>query len=105
MSYAERYTVIHKSLHEIKRIGGVESKLAILNGTLVSAVVMGIGMWQFIPLGVATHLFLAWVTKGDAWARQIYMRYQTQADKYDPWPHAIQNKNARPVGFGRGMLC
>jgi type IV secretory pathway TrbD component len=101
----QRYTVIHKSLHEIKRIAGVESRLAILNGTMVAAFVMGLGMWHFIPLGFGAHIFLAWVTKKDAWARQIYIRYVTQADRYDPWPHAVQNKNKRPEGFGRGMLC
>lgn len=105
MEYQQRITSIHKSLHEIKRIGGVESKLAILNGTFLAAFVMGLGMWQFIPVGIGTHMFLAWVTKNDAWARQIYMRYVTQADKYDPWPHAIQKKNERPEGFGKGMLC
>lgn len=105
MEYTPRVNVIHKSLHEVKRIGGVESKLAILNGTFVTAFVMGLGMWQLIPLGVATHFFLAYITKKDPYTRQIYMRYVTQADKYDPWPHAVQKKNQRPEGFGKGMLC
>lgn len=104
MEYQPRSTAVHKSLHEVKTIGGVEDKLAILNVTFTAAFVMGMTMWQLIPVGIMAHLFLAWLTKKDPWTRKVYMRYSVQADMYDPWPHAVQKRGHRPVGFARGAL-
>jgi type IV secretory pathway TrbD component len=105
MDYELRASAIHRSLLEIKTIGGVEDRLAILNGTFAAAIVMGLGLWPYIAVAVALHLVLARLTRRDPFTRRIYMRYNAQADRYDPWPHARQRCNRRPQGFGRATLC
>jgi type IV secretory pathway TrbD component len=100
-----RATPVHRSLLEIKTIGGVEDKLAIMNGTFAVAIVMGLGLWLYLPVAIAMHLILARMTRRDPFTRRIYMRYNAQADRYDPWPHARQRRNRRPEGFGRSLLC
>lgn len=102
--YQPRVTKIHRSLMEIKTIGGVERKLFILNQTFMLTFVMGMSMLFYIPIGIILHFVLAKATKKDPFLRLIYIRYNRQADRYDPWPHAVQKHNARPEGFGRGAL-
>ena len=105
MDYDLRATPVHRSLLEVKTLGGVEDKLAIMNATVAVAIVMGLGLWPYIPAAMALHLVLARVTRRDPFTRRIYMRYNAQADRYDPWPQARQRRNCRPPGFGRAMLC
>lgn len=105
MTITARTTPVHKSLLEIKTIGGAEAKLAIFNGTLTAVCVMGLKIWPFIFMGIAVHLVLVRLTKNDPFLRQIYIRYNRQAFTYDPWPHAVQRYNQRPLGFCRGVLC
>ena len=105
MDHELRATAVYRSLLEIKTIGGVEDRLAIMNGTFAIAIVVGLGLWPYIALAAALHLILARITRRDPFSRRIYMRYNTQADRYDPWPHARQRHGRRPQGFGRGTLC
>lgn len=104
MHYQPRATKIHKSLMEVKTIGGVERNLFILNQTFMLTFVMGLQMMFYIPIGVILHFILVRATKKDPFLRLIYLRYNRQGDRYDPWPHAIQRHNSRPEGFGRGVL-
>lgn len=105
MSYEARATRVHKSLLEIKTIGGVERKMAIANATISVALVMGTEQPLFLLLWIGIHFFLMWVTKKDPFALKIYTRYTKQGDVYDPWPRRIVKRNQRPEGFGRNMLC
>ena len=41
MNYEPRASAVHKSLLEIKTLGGVEKRMAIANGTLAAALTMG----------------------------------------------------------------
>lgn len=105
MSLARRKSKVHAALFEPKTIGGVEHSLAVMNGTLAVVFVIGLEFAAYIPVAVLAHALLAYVTKRDPRIRQIYRRYIRQGDRYDPWPHSKQRYNARPKGFGRGMLC
>ena len=54
---------------------------------------------------MAIQYFLKWLYKKDPLVRQIYIRYDSQSDRYDPWPRSVDSKNMRPIGLDRGNLC
>jgi type IV secretion system protein VirB3 len=103
--YQQRFTVIHKSAHEVKTIMGVESRMAILNGTMSLAILFAMESLYVLPFAVITHSLLRWLTKKDPQTIPIYTRYRIFGDVYDPWPRRSQKTNPRPYGFSRGMLC
>lgn len=105
MSYESRASAVHKSLLEIKTIGGVEKRMAIANGTLAAALTMGTNQPLFIGLAIVVHFFLMWLTKKDPFMVKVYVRYAALADIYDPWPRRTHKRNQRPEGFGRNLLC
>lgn len=104
MSYEQRATVVHKSLLEIKTLGGVEKRMAIMNGTLAAALTMGSYQPGFLALGVFLHFILMWLTKKDPFTIMVYMRYAMMGEIYDPWPKRTMKRNARPEGFGKNLL-
>jgi type IV secretion system protein VirB3 len=105
MDYNPRASAVHKSLLEIKTVGGVEKRMAIANGTLAAALTMGTNQPMFLLLAVVVHFFLMWLTKKDPFTVKVYMRYALLADIYDPWPRRTIKRNARPEGFGKNLLC
>lgn len=105
MSYEPRASAVHKSLLEIKTYGGVEKGMAVANGTLAAALGMGTEEPAFLLLAIAVHFFLMWLTKKDPFTVKVYMRYAKMGDIYDPWPKRTMKRNARPEGFGKGLLC
>ena len=42
-------------------------------------------MAAYLPVAVLVHLALARITRHDPYTRQVYVRYNLQADTYDPW--------------------
>ncbi len=105
MSYEPRASAVHKSLLEIKTLGGVEKRMAIANGTLAAALTMGTNQPMFLALAVVVHFFLMWLTKKDPFTIKVYMRYALMGDIYDPWPKRTIKRNSRPEGFGKNLLC
>jgi type IV secretion system protein VirB3 len=104
-SYEHRSTPVHLSLLEVKKIGGVEARMAIMNGTMAAAITVGGKTLAFLPLAFVLHWFLRWVTKSDPHIIKVYMRYRLFGDIYDPWPRRAMVTNERPQGFSRGLLC
>ena len=104
MEYEPRASTVHKSLLEIKTLGGVEKRMAILNGTMAAALTMGTSQPAFIALAVIVHFFLMWLTKKDPFTIMIYTRYALMGDIYDPWPRRKSKRNQRPEGFGKNLL-
>lgn len=100
-----RVTPVHQSLLEVKTIGGVEARMAILNGTFSAAITFALESMYFLPIAVLTHIFLRWLTRRDPHIIKIYSQYRLLGSVYDPWPRRKQRTNMRPNGFGRGMLC
>lgn len=86
-------------------MAGAERGLAIINGTIAGGTVIGLNTLWWIPIAILIHGFLVWLNKRDPMLRMIYMRYNRQSDRYDPWPHVETNNNPRPDGFDRGNLC
>lgn len=103
--YVARATPVHKSLLEPKLMGGVEHRLAILNGTMFAAMIMGLESLWVVPIGVLSHMVLRWLTKKDAHIVRIYGQYRILGDIYDPWVRRNLRTNMRPKGFSRGVLC
>jgi type IV secretory pathway TrbD component len=105
VEYELRQTPVRKSLIETRTLGGVEFRLAMLNGTISAAIVMALQNWYYIPVAILIQLFLAWVTKKDPLVVKIYARYNLLGDVYDPWPRHTMRMNSRPEGFGKGLIC
>lgn len=105
MEYESRQTPVHKSLLETRTLGGVEFRLAMLNGTISAAIILALQNWYYIPIAILIQLFLVWVTKKDPMIVKIYARYNILGDVYDPWPRRTALMNQRPAGFGKGVLC
>ena len=56
---------LHRSLTEPMLLGGVPRSFAILNGTLLAALVLALHAWFAIPLGLVTHAVAVAATKRD----------------------------------------
>lgn len=96
---------IYKSLNEVQSLGGAERGLTIVNGTTAAVMIWQLHYLWWIPVGAVIQFFLRWMFKKEPLLRKIYLRYVTQSDRYDPWPHAVDSKNMRPLGMDRGNLC
>ncbi len=101
----ERVSPLHQSLVEPLLIARVEKPFAIVNATLTIALVGDLHMFGWLPIAVLAHLILRRITRDDPFTRQIYVKYNRQADSYDPWPHVRTSRGRRPIGFGRAMAC
>ncbi len=86
---AGRETPVARVLTEPCLILGVEKPFAIVNATLAMIFAGELHLFAFVPVAVAIHVVLARITAGDAFTRPVYVRYNLQADCYDPWiqPH------------------
>lgn len=104
-NYEPRESRVYRCLNEVKSLAGGERGLVIANTTIAAASVMGLRTLLWLPVAFAIHLFLVWLYKKDPMARLIYKRYNSQYDRYDPWPHATTQRNTRPDGFDQGNLC
>ncbi len=100
-----RVNKIHKSLNEVQNLAGAERGLTICNGTLAAVFIWQLKLFWWIPIAMAIQYFLKWLYKKDPLVRQIYIRYDSQSDRYDPWPRSVDSKNMRPIGLDRGNLC
>ncbi len=101
----ERTSVLHESLVSPLLIAGVEKPFVIVNVTLTLVLVADLHMLGWLPLSVLAHMFLMHMTREDPFTRRIYIRYNRQADSYEPWPHARTLGRGRPSGFSKGVPC
>jgi type IV secretory pathway TrbD component len=53
--------------------------------------------WFVVTLVI--HLLLVQMAKRDPKTRQIYLTYQHQADRYEPWTDGTTLESDRPVAF------
>lgn len=71
---------IHRSLTQPIMIGGVPREIAILNGTITAALVLGMHSLAGLPLGIAIHLIAIALSKRDpqffaTFRRQVRQRH------------------------------
>ena len=65
---------IHRSLTQVIMLGGVPREIAILNGTMTAAVVLGLHSWFGLPLGVVVHVVCLRLAKADPQFFYVYRR-------------------------------
>lgn len=103
--YEPRLSPVYRSLNEEKTLAGAERGLVIVNVTAAASIVMVFESWAWVPVAFGIHAFLVWLHKQDPLMRKVYLRYNRQKDRYDPWPHSKDTLNSRPEGFDKGNLC
>lgn len=65
---------IHRSLTQVIMLGGVPREIAILNGTLTAALVLGLHSLLGLPLGIAIHLLCLKLATADPHFFYVYRR-------------------------------
>lgn len=81
---AVRITPLARVLTEPCLILGVEKPFAITNFTLAMVLAGELHLFGFLPVALAVHLALRQATRRDPFTRQVYVRYNRQADRYEP---------------------
>jgi len=105
MFVVRRETPVARVLTEPCLILGVEKPFAIVNFTLAMVIGGELHLWGFLFINLAVHFTLRRITRGDPFARQIYIRYNLQADRYFPWIQSRLRQGARPFGLSHGVMC
>lgn len=73
---------IHRSLTEQIMIAGVPRRVAILNGTFVAAMGLGLHSFLAIPLGFVLHLLAYAASKKDPQFFDVFSRHSRQKNYY-----------------------
>jgi type IV secretion system protein VirB3 len=86
-----RRTVIHRSLTRPLLLGGAERELVLVNGTLIAALVFGVGFhWVSLTiaalLATAGHWALTRAARYDAHLSRIYIRHVRYQAHYPARP-------------------
>lgn len=74
---------IHNSLTQKIMIAGVPREVAILNGTLSSALVFGLHSFWGIPAGLLIHSFCLALSRKDPQFFEVFRRQVKQRKFYD----------------------
>ena len=100
-----RATEVPVRLSEPRMLAGGEFRLVMANFAFGLVVTGMMHVWQYLLVAAAFHLALMVVARNDPRAREIYLEYARQGDRYQPWPDPRrQRRNRRPAGFGRDLL-
>ena len=73
---------IHKSLTEQILMGGVPRTIALINGTLVAALGLGLHSLLAFPVGILIHLLALAATKADPDFFNCFRRHLRQKNLY-----------------------
>lgn len=100
---------VRQGLTEQFLVAGVEPRLLLLNVgfflfvfVLFRSYMPVVAIWAVLAFFI--HQALKPASKRDPFLRRIYLRYQMQADRYEPYPAIDARLNKRPVGFGHGTI-
>lgn len=74
---------VHRSLTQPILIGGAPRELAILNGTITAALVLGLQTILALPIGIVLHLFAVAAAKHDPHFLSVFKRHLTQKAYYE----------------------
>ena len=72
---------VHGALTKQIMLAGVPREIAIINGTLTAAMVLGMHSWVGIPVGLGLHVLAAAMAKRDPQFFEIFKR-QIKQKKY-----------------------
>lgn len=73
---------IHRSLTQQILLGGVPRGIAILNGTFVAALGLGMHSFYAVPAGLVLHLLAVAATRKDPQFFDCFSRHIKQKDHY-----------------------
>jgi type IV secretory pathway TrbD component len=73
---------IHRSLTEQILLGGVPRTIAILNGTFIAALGLGLHSFMAIPLGIILHVIAVAATRKDPQFFDCFRRHVKQKNFY-----------------------
>jgi type IV secretory pathway VirB3-like protein len=86
-------------------LAGGEFKLVVANLAFGFMAIALLHVWQYVLVVVGLHGVLIFAAKSDLQAREIYLEYTRQSDRYTPWSVPGHYRfNRRPVGFGRDQM-
>jgi len=103
---AARITPVARVLTEPCLILGVEKPFAITNFTLAMVLAGELHLFGFLLVALGVHLALRHATRRDPFTRRVYVRYNLQGDRYEPWIGTSLRQGRRAVpGLQAGVLC
>lgn len=73
---------IHRSLTQTILLGGVPREIAIVNGTLTAALVLGLHSFMGLPVGIVVHIFCVALAKRDPQFFETFRRQVKQKRYY-----------------------
>ncbi len=83
MAVTEGYAVpIHHSLTVPLLLAGVPRRVALLNGTIVAAMALGLHNVLAIPVGILVHLVAVYATKWDPFFLEIGINHMKEKQHY-----------------------
>lgn len=73
---------IHRSLTQTILLGGVPREIAIINGTLMAVLILGLHSFSGFPVGIVIHLFCLALAKKDPQFFETFRRQVKQKRYY-----------------------
>lgn len=95
---------VYTGLAEPMLVAGAEPRLLMLNVAVCMMMLWLFKAWWWIGCTWIIHQALKSLTRTDPFVRRVYLVYQRQADRYEPFPEKSPRRGLRPIGFGRGVL-
>lgn len=95
---------VYTGLAEPLLVAGTEPRLMMLNIGVFLFMLITLKAWQWIALTWLIHQALKSMTKNDPFLRNVYLVYQAQADRYEPYPESAPRRSRRPTDFARGVV-
>lgn len=96
-------SVVYLSMAQPPLVAGVEPRLMMLNVGVGLIITVMLKWWALVAVIWLNHHALKALSKNDPFVRRIYVVYQGQADRYEPWPEPTPRRGLRPINFGRGI--
>lgn len=94
---------VYTGLAEPLLVAGAEPRLLMLNVGLCMFMMISLKAWWWPACAWLIHQVLKSLTKSDPFVRSIYLVYQRQADRYEPFPEKQPRRGLRPLDLGRGV--
>lgn len=77
------YAPVRRSLTQPLQIGGAPREFAILNGTIMTALVLGMGSLIALPVGLLIHAAVVALAKRDPHCMDTFRRHIQQKPYYE----------------------
>jgi len=95
---------LYVGLTEVPLIAGVQKPLFMMNVGVALIAMLGLRTFIWLPVAFIIHFVLKNMTKNDPFLRDLYLVFQRQADRYEPFPESRPKRRLRPLECGRGVV-